>query len=365
MQQERGMSIIEVLIAASLALVVALGVATIQNHQAQGNKLAASQASNIALAGAIRTQLARRASCVPSFVAPPGSYSAPTEVAVRLSPTPDATVVRANAELKEWKLKVTSLQVRNLSSYGTTNDGNLIYMGDLALKSQSAELTPGSRVEFKETLVAHLTFELTPAFALVACYAGDSYSDTTQQLESVCNMVTSPDGIPGAWINGHCVVNDASPAATCARQGGMWDGANCIQSPSKTCTSQGNLWDGATCIPPPAKVCASQGGNWDGATCAASPAKTCASLGMNWTGTYCQPQVVYVGGGVPPFTPYSPLNNVKCPPGRKIVGGTCGSSSTNVPVNTIFDVNNNALGCSWPDTPDANSNAFVYGAACM
>lgn len=223
---EAGFSLMEIMITAGLALILALAAATIQNYQAKGNKVTASQASNTALAAAVRSQLSRRESCVPSMVVKPANYTGQSEIAVQLGNTAGADRVQAGQELKSWKLRVNSLNVRNFSQYGTNSAGNTIYFGDVYLQADTAELEPGNRVKFKEASVVHLTFEVSGT-TLVSCYAGDSYSDSTQQLEQVCNLVMSPDGVPGTWANGRCTVGDSNPAATCASLGGVWTGTAC------------------------------------------------------------------------------------------------------------------------------------------
>jgi len=397
----------EVMIAASLMLVVALGVATMQSSQSKGNKLFQSQASNVNLAGALRTQLARRQTCKDSFLVAPTAFPGTNEVQVRLGPNATSTIVRANEDLKDWKLRVTTLQVRNLSPYGTTNNGRNIFIGDLFLKAQSAELDPGKRVEFKEIPVSHLTFELNGT-TLEACYAGDTYSDTTQQLESVCQMITSPDGNPGAWIGGRCVVNDNNPQATCTNQGGSWDGTTCLPgNPARMCNAQGNYFYNGSCIVPPATTCAAQNGTWNGSTCVVSPVVTCQNMGMEWTGSGCVPNqavacsrmgpgyswngstcvpptpsaaqmcgslgMTWVNGFCQPPLDYASASaggaagtvSVTCPYPRHPTGGTCLSTFSNFPLNDGYYLAGRSYYCSWEASGPALTQTVVAQVRCL
>jgi prepilin-type N-terminal cleavage/methylation domain-containing protein len=248
MQNQRGFGLIEVLMSVSIMSILALGIAGMMARQATMNSILASQNSNTALGAAIRTQLARRASCMASLSPP--SFPGGGPVAVRLGPNDETQLVQTGASLPAWKTNIRSLKLDNVTQYGTTNSGNSVYIGDILLQSLSTDLKPGLRAQMKEFVVARMTFEVSGG-AMVACYAGDPYSDTTQTLEQVCRMVASPDGTPASWSNGMCIVRDQKQETTCAQQGGTWAGNGCnvtqVVDAGQMCSKLGGTWGGSGC----------------------------------------------------------------------------------------------------------------------
>jgi len=234
---EAGFSLIEVMIAAASALVLALALAAVQSSRSRGDKLLTAQASNTALSEALRMQLSRRETCLPSITQAPSSYSTESEIGVRLGNTAASDRVAAGAVLKNWNVKVTSLSARNFSAYGNLSNGNPVYFGDVYLRTESPNLGDGSKMNFKELLVSRLAFEVSGG-NLVACYADDASTDAMQQLEQVCNLTVSSDGTPATWSNGRCVIPDNSTYTTCMSLGGSWNGSACSFSMRTTLYSK-------------------------------------------------------------------------------------------------------------------------------
>lgn len=288
---ESGLSMIEVMIAGAVALVLFLGTVSMQVYQSRGNRTAASQSANTTLAQAIRTQLARKASCVPSFVVQPTNWSGANAVVVNVGTPVTPDVVQAGADKKTWGLHIDSLQVRGLTQFGTNSAGNRIYVGDLMLKASTFEMDPTKRVSFKEVKAAHLTFEVNGANTLISCFSSDSTTEVTENLEAVCQMTASPDGTPGVWdaATGKCVVADRSPQSTCAVMGGSWNGTAC----SFTSGPQG--------------VCESLGGTWNGSQCAMSVQASCTQIGGTMVNGNCKlPQPKCNGGDITDTSPERP-----------------------------------------------------------
>jgi prepilin-type N-terminal cleavage/methylation domain-containing protein len=249
---QTGFGLIEVLMAVAIMSILGLGIASMMSNQAQMNAVLASQNSNMALGAAIRSQLARRDSCIKSLSQPKFPDGGP--VAVRLGPNDANQVVQTGASLPAWKTNVRALDLENVKQFGTTTSGNPVYLGDIMLESLSSDLKPGMRVQMKRFVAARLTFEVQGG-AMIACYAGDAYSDTVQQLEQVCRMIASPDRTPGEWINGTCVVKDQRPEIACAGQGGSWNGSGCNMNP----------------VIPAGELCAKLGGSWGEQGCQLAP----------------------------------------------------------------------------------------------
>jgi Tfp pilus assembly protein PilV len=244
---QKGFGLVQVLVTAAITVIIALSIASVQMHQTKLNVVLASQSANMALGAAVRTQLARRQSCLPSLVIRPTAFTkAGSEIGVLIGSDAATQTVRAGAVLPAWKLKVDSIRAVELSPYGTTNLGYTVWIGDIVIRAMTSELDPNTRLSLKEYTVARITFEVQGG-TVMACYTGDAYSDTRQQLEQVCNMTTSPDGSPGKWVNGKCVVMDQEPQTTCAAQGGDWNGSLCTPHPSKTCVAMGGKWENASC----------------------------------------------------------------------------------------------------------------------
>lgn len=280
---QRGLGLIEVLISVAILSIIGLGFATMQAQQAVQAKILMSQTSKSALGAAIRTQLSRRAFCASSFVVPPTNWGAENEVGVRLGPTAGDPVVRAQADPQGWEVRIASFRVARLAPFGTANNGNAVFIGDLILRTATSQLGPDHRMGLAEFIVAKMTFEVA-GNSLVSCYASDPLSDTTQQLEQVCGMTISKDNEPGQWKNGKCVVMDAKAQTTCADMGGNWENERCF-------FRRGTVGAGCHCIPYNNNVnCqGAAGGTW---SCwgGASPGGTCPQ-------DYARHDTGYVAGG--------------------------------------------------------------------
>ena len=271
------------LIAVAIMSIVALGIATLQAQQALQSRILMSQTSKSALGAAIRTQLSRRAFCAASFVQTPSNWAGDSEVGVRLGPNAGDPVVIAQAEPRGWEVRIASFRVTRLAAFGTANNGNQVFIGDLVIRTDTAQLAPNQRMGMAEFVVAKMTFEVAGG-ALVSCYASDPLSDTTQQLEQVCGMTVSKDNEPGRWQNGKCVVMDAKAETTCADMGGEWRNEKCS-------FRRGSVGAGCTCIPynNNTNCNGALGGTWQ---CwgGASPGGTCPQ-------DYARHDTGYVSGG--------------------------------------------------------------------
>lgn len=241
-RNEKGFSLIEVMIAAGSALVLALALAVVQSGRSRGNQLLNAGASNTSLSEALRMQLSRRETCLSSLTQGPTSYSGQSEIAVRLGNTASSDVVVAGANLKNWKVRIASLNAKNFSAYGNLSNGNAVFIGDVYLRSESPQLDTGAKMQFKEVLVSRLAFEVNGG-NLAACYADDASTDSMQQLEQVCNLTISSDGTPATWSGGRCVIPDNSTYTTCQSLGGNWNGTSCSFSMTTTVISK-NFNDG-------------------------------------------------------------------------------------------------------------------------
>ena len=243
-----GFSIIEVLITASLLPLVALAASIVTIGIGRSVNVTASQASNIALAAAIRSQIARRATCATSMSAPP-NYTTGGPVTVRLN---GQTLVGAGTDLPDWKLSVQSLTMRNLT-IASNGAGPVIYIADLVMKARGREQTNGKTFDYREIMVGRVAMELAGG-ALAACYSADAKSDTTEQLRQVCTMTTSSDGVPASWNGTTCTIPDNTAPTTCGTLGGQWTGSSCailVENASVNAGQDygaaGGVWYPATC----------------------------------------------------------------------------------------------------------------------
>lgn len=227
-RRQNGFSLMEAVVATALLGIVTVLATTVMVNIASNR--APSQFANVELANSIRLQLSRRSpldpttACTTNLVGRPGAYTGTAPIAVQLAP--GGAVVRAGAALNDWHLNVQSLEVRNITSAGPTNGGNTLYFGDVVLATQSQD-APGTSVQMREVAVARLAMEVQGGTNLVSCYANDVDEDTTDQLPSLCGLMTAPTGATGVWDGTRCRVTDATPPTTCASLGGTFSGSAC------------------------------------------------------------------------------------------------------------------------------------------
>jgi type II secretory pathway pseudopilin PulG len=224
-----GFSLLEATVTTAVLAVVGLIAASILTNISTQTRTVFARAANVELANSLRLQLARRAragdapgtSCVSSLVTPPSTYGGPSAIAVRLSG--GGPVVAAGAMLPDMNIDVTGLNTANVTSAGTSDNGNPIYLADVILSTRARGATGGAT---RDITVARLAFEIQGG-ALLACYASDTYMDVTQQLQNMCTNLVSPSGVPSTWSGGRCVTPDVNIATTCANIGGTWNGSSC------------------------------------------------------------------------------------------------------------------------------------------
>lgn len=246
----RGFTLTEVVIGAGLLSFIALAGATIVGNMQKAAQIAASQASNVALVDALRTQLTRSATCLPSLVGQPGNFSTPSEIAVSLGPTGTA---QAGADLPEWKVAVQSLTMANFTPAGTTVTGRNVVMGDVLLSAQSRD--PNTPFLLRSRVVLRLAMELQGG-AIAACYASNSIQDSIENLQEICKTMKTSDNVPATWTGTGCQTPDLTPASTCTYLGGTYSVANnrCYPKHGGTIVgtgidfgNPGNTWYGKQC----------------------------------------------------------------------------------------------------------------------
>lgn len=245
---DRGFTLTEVIIGAALLSFSALVAATITSNQHKAAQVAASQASNVALIDAIRSQLTRASTCLPSLVTAPVGFTGPSEIAVTLG---TSGTVRAGADLPAWKVGVQSLSMRNFSPAGTTVGGRTVVLGDVVLSAQSRDAD--SPFSFRQRVVVRLAMEVQGG-AIQSCYASNSVEESIETFAEVCKTLTTSDGVPGTWTGTNCAIPDMSPASTCTYLGGTYDAGRCYPKHGGTIVgtgvdfgNPGGVWYGQAC----------------------------------------------------------------------------------------------------------------------
>lgn len=229
LKNNRGLGIIEVMVAASIMLVVVLGsLAAIVNNNKAASVVGARSAST-ALGDAIRTQLSMKATCRASFTVAPSSWTNPSEVKISLG---DVVVGAGEPALENYdKVLVESLSLGNLISIGTNPTTGLNYRSaDVRLKTSSKKLSDRTvasgaddRFGMSTKTIAKIIMETDASGNFLNCYTSDPDTDAMNMSKSICEM-----------MGGDYIYNESTKVGRCQNTG------------RTVCQSMGGTFDTAT-----------------------------------------------------------------------------------------------------------------------
>jgi len=265
MRNQKGFTLIEMLLSAGLVGVVAMAGMTVLQTFDSSKRRNESKASQIQLQSDLKTLFSSNSACMAAFTNLNFDPMMDSQVTLRLANGKLVSSLAPNNLHKEYLTEVTNLSLVNKTQIAVFTGGNKVFSTQLLMGSRTWD-----KKLFMTVPIASFYLQINPANQIVSCEAND--------LTAV-----------GSPLN-------------CASLGGVQDGSNCRAAPGATSVScapgqylQGFDTEGmmlCRALPPPPPRCTTETvtlGPGTGATPGywGSSACTQSCIGMYGGGTIC------------------------------------------------------------------------------
>lgn len=206
LSRQSGFGLMEIIIAAGLMGIVAVGLASLISNMGKAQSQAQAKFSFTTLARDIQTQVQNLTACSNSLVVLKNlDPSSPATVSVKLG----ATTVKEGATLNNYsRLTVTQLQLRNIHLEGPAASGGNLFSADLFLGART-----NAKFEMKPVSVSRLMLVANKSGKFLQC--GDGGGDEAAMCKSL-------GGIYNAGATPPCQLGD-DEAHMCNALGGSYD----------------------------------------------------------------------------------------------------------------------------------------------
>ena len=220
MNNQKGFSIIEVMIAASIMVIVALGVMQSIYTSVLGANAADIKNSLNALNGSLSQIATNQVSCTTAITKTQQTYGQ----MVRFD-LPDGTVIAANQTVQNYPLTTGSFTFVNPILVETGSDQTKVYFGSLALSVSTTKKMLGPQV-FVPRTIGSVYLTVNPAGMIVSC--GSTLPVVQVAVQPTPTPVPSATPAPAVY--------DPSFDQACQAGGGVYNGVSCAYNqPSDGC----------------------------------------------------------------------------------------------------------------------------------